>query len=514
MSDLVEHGALELAALVRSRKASAREVVQAHVDRLEAVQPRLNALALPRYDQALEEAARCDEAIGRGDEVGPLAGVPITIKESFDVAGMQTTAGVESRVGDLAAADSHYVARLRKAGAIVVGKTNVAQLLFYMESDNPVYGRTANPWDPARTPGGSSGGEAAAIAARGSPLGLGSDIGGSVRGPAHFCGIASLKPTTGRLDTGGTIEELILHGQEAILSQAGPMARRVDDLELALEILSDGGDPRLRFSRASTLLEGLRIGWYDDDGHVRPCPAARRAVKEATGVLEARGAVVVPFTPPGVSDAYGLYLALMTADGGASLRRMLRGSRVDVRNRLLLLSIGRTRAFRAVFAALVGVFGQRHAAIALRRGGAVSVDAYWRLVAERTAYRRRFLAALDEARIDVLVCPPLPTPAFLHRTWTEASPAMSYCSVFNVLGLPAGVLPATRVAAGEESDRPRIADLSERALARIEQGSTGLPIGVQVASRPWREDLVLTVMRALEEEFRGNSGLDARPELI
>jgi fatty acid amide hydrolase len=190
--------AVELAEMIARGEATSLEVVDAHIERVEQVNQALNAVVVKLYDRARASAREADDRRARGDALGPLHGVPVSVKEALDVEGTPSTFGLPSRAGGEAERDCDYVARLREAGAIVIGKTNVAQLLLYYESDNPVYGRTNNPWNLERTPGGSSGGEAAIIAARGSPMGLGTDIGGSVRVPATFCGIAALKPTMGR----------------------------------------------------------------------------------------------------------------------------------------------------------------------------------------------------------------------------------------------------------------------------------------------------------------------------
>ena len=192
-------GAREISERVASGELSAREVIEEHVRRIEEVNPRLNAVVVTQFDCALREADAADAALAHGGPLGPLHGVPVTIKEQFMVPGTPTTMGLPSRASHRAPSDGPLVGRLRRAGAIVLGKTNVSQLLIYHESDNPVYGRTNNPWDPERTPGGSSGGEAAIIAAGGSSLGLGGDYGGSIRVPAHFSGLHGLRPTAGRL---------------------------------------------------------------------------------------------------------------------------------------------------------------------------------------------------------------------------------------------------------------------------------------------------------------------------
>ena len=230
-TDLTTLGASELAAAIARGDVSALDAVEAQLDRIERVNGALNAVVYSRYDAARAEARAADRRRANGAPLGPLHGVPITLKECLDLEGAPSTFGLPSRANTLAAQDDLYVARVRAAGAIVLGKTNVAQLLFHTECENPVYGRTNNPWNLERTSGGSSGGEGAIIAAGGSPLGLGTDIGGSLRYPAAYCGIASLKPTAGRTPDAGRYSAPI--GQRAIVSQVGVLARRVADVAWA-----------------------------------------------------------------------------------------------------------------------------------------------------------------------------------------------------------------------------------------------------------------------------------------
>ncbi len=230
--------ATELARETKAGEISARETVEAHIRRIEDVNKHLNAVVATLFDEAIAQAA-ADEGRSRNKELGPLHGVPITIKEQHRVVGTDTTIGLPNQVGKKAENNGPLVARLRQAGAIVLGKTNVSQLLIYCESDNPVYGRTNNPWNLERTPGGSSGGEAAIIAAGGSSLGLGSDLGGSIRIPAHFYGIHSLKPTSRRLTNDDSPYHLLVVGPRGDSGTAtGPMARTVADLCLAMDVLA------------------------------------------------------------------------------------------------------------------------------------------------------------------------------------------------------------------------------------------------------------------------------------
>jgi fatty acid amide hydrolase len=504
--------AAEIARAISAGEFSAREAVEAHIRRVEAVNPRLNAVVVPLFERARADAEAADAARREGRRLGPLHGVPVTVKESFEVEGTAATLGVASRAGRAANADGFLVARLRGAGAIILGKTNVSQMLLGNESANPLYGRTNNPWDPERAPGGSSGGEGAIIAAGGSPLGFGSDIGGSVRLPAHACGVHALKPTSGRLTMKGHAE--LYPGQEAVLAQPGPLARSVADLSLAFDVLSAEGqdivDPAVphvaRRDPSEVSLENLRVAFYTDNGFMRAAPALRRATLEAAEALRLRGARVEEWTPPGVAEAVRIYFGLLLADGMAGTRRALGGS-ARSRNLSMALLVGMfpRGLVSALWPRLLPLAGQRRLGEMMRSMGRLSADGYWRLVRERTLYRERFVEALDAGGFDAVVCPPDALPALTHGGGWYLADALSYAALYNLLGMPAGVVAATRVRRGEESDRPDSRDFVERAARKVEAGSEGLPVGVQVAARHRREDVVLAVMAALEEHFRARA---------
>jgi fatty acid amide hydrolase len=499
-----------LVRLIAAGELSSCEVVEAHIRRIELVNPTLNAIVVPLFDQARLEAQAADRDRQQGRLMGPLHGVPVTVKEFFDVCGTPTTAGLTSRSTTLAVEDARLVARLRRAGAIVLGKTNVQQLGMGFAAENPVYGRTNNPWNVARTPGGSSGGEAAMIAACGSPLGLGSDGGGSIRQPSHSCGICGLKPTGRRFSMRG---HWMVPNWSVEWAQPGPMARRVADLELALRVLNVSPNvpipdlaapPVVLRSSAEVSVERLRIGFYIDDGMLRPAPAIRRAVNEAVDALNERGAEVVEFKPPYIEDIWRLYFGLFYADGAHFLKQELAGSVVDPCNRQNVVWFSRLPSvFRPPLEWLMDFCGQKWFARSLRwlRQRKLSTSRYFELVEEQEHCRRSFAEALDAAQLDAIVCPPSPVPAFVHDC-NYAPITGSYTILYNVLGMPAGVVAATRVRPGEESDRSPSRDAVEREVARSECGSAGLPVGVQVASRPWREDVALAVMSALEAHFQ------------
>lgn len=497
---LTQLSARELAGRIARGEVSAVEAVEAYIARIEAVNPALNAVVVKRYDAARAEARASDERRAAGEPLGPLHGIPITIKEAFDLEGTPSTYGLPSRAAALASSDDQYVHRLRQAGAIILGKTNVPQLLLYNETDNPLYGRTNNPWDVTRTPGGSSGGQAAIIAAGASPLGLGSDIGGSIRVPAAYCGIAGLKPTAGRLPD--SAEFGVSPGQTAIVSQAGPLGRSVDDVALALDILNSGhglGD------HTAVDIAGLRVAYYSDDGILPPAPAVRRAVVEAAGMLAGRGAQVTEWQPPTPRTALDLWLGILAADGAATARRMLKGNARDPRIGRLVFLAGRSRPTLGLLRGLLTVLGQRNAAGVLRDFGRRDTAHYWALVEAQRAYQRQFAHALDEddgGPFDIVICPAGPTPAFPHGLGGDLLTSGAYAVLYNVLGYPAGVVPVTRVRPGEDAPRRRSLDAMNRAAQKADQGSAGLPIGVQVVARHWRDHVALAAMRAIEESGR------------
>jgi fatty acid amide hydrolase len=492
--------ACEIVSNVSQGNVSAKAVVDACIQRIEQTHVLLHAMVVPLFEQARTEAAAIDAARQRGEPLGPLAGLPFTVKESFDVAGTPTTLGLTARAGHKAETDAHHVARLRQAGAILLGKTNVSLLVMGNESANPLYGRTNNPWNPDRAPGGSSGGEAALIAAGGSPLGLGTDIGGSVRLPANACGIHAIKPTSNRLPMPGNTP--LYAGQEAIVVQPGPLARHVADLDLAIRFLCSETQPGLP-PPVST--KGIRVAFYTDNGILSAAPALQRAVREAATALEARGVHVEEWQPPEMPEAWSAYLGILMADGSASARRMAEKSALTPSIRRIFLSGAFPRWLLAGTAApLLNGIGQRHMGRVMRGMGHISANRYWLLLDWRTQYRRRFLQALKRGGFHAILCPPDALPALPHGHADYLADALSYSAVYNLLGMPAGVVAATRVQPGEETVRPRSADWVERSARQAEDNSTGLPVGVQVVAHHWREDIVLALMHVLEEHFRAS----------
>ena len=432
--------AREVAALVRAGELTAAETGAEAATRARAAEG-LNAVAVPLFDDAGARAARRGERWS--DE--PLAGVPISVKESIDVAGAPSTGGVVARAGTPVQRDADLVSALRAAGAMVVAKGNVAQLLWFAETDNPVYGRTSNPWSAVRSPGGSSGGDAALVAAGVVPVAIGTDSGGSIRIPAHWCGVAALKPTSGRLSLGGSLDEELYAGVRGVVNQPGIFARNAGDIELMMGVLASvAGHAGWRAPVGD--VAGLRVGVFVDNGVMPPSLPVRRAVEVASEKVQAAGAWVSEFEPPTVAEAHELFDAVFRADGCAVLVRMLEG-------------------------------GQAHprvaAAIEAARGHAVGPAELAALQGRIARYREAFGEALDRDGLDAVISPVHAVPAVLHGGSAEVIRGQSYTSLWNLLGYPAGVAPVAI--------------------------DFGLPVGAQVAARPWRDDIVVRLLRTIGE---------------
>jgi fatty acid amide hydrolase len=304
--------------------------------------------------------------------------------------------------------------------------------------------------------------------------------------------------------------------------QPGPIARHVADLTLALRVLAAPGqeafDPRIAPAPlgdpGSIAVRKLRIGTYDYDGQFAAAPALRRAVHEAAAALREQGAQIEDFRPPDVPEAVRIYYGLVNHDGLACLRRVLRKNKLDWSIKQLLLGVAMPNLLRPLLSGLFRLLGHHYHAQFYRfvRRRTLSFTAYWRLVEEQTAYRVRFLQALEEQRLDALLCPPTGLPALCHGCY-YGTPAGSYSFLYNLLGMPAGVVAATRVRPGEESDRPPSKDPVVKVARAVEEGSAGLPVGVQVVARHWRDAVALAVMAALEEHFRKQPDYPARPPL-
>jgi amidase len=311
MRDIIGAPATWLARAIRTKKVSSLEVVRAHLEHIHTVNPRLNAVVFATAESALKQARAADRRNTRKNVPGPLHGVPFTAKDIFDTAGLPTTAGLRMLRSNIPDRDATVIARMREAGAILIGKTNCPPGGTGGDSWNPLHGGTRNPYDIARSPGASSSGEAAIIAAGGSPVGIGSDSGGSIRMPAHYCGIAALKPTTGLVP--GTGAYGLVGGLTDPRSQVGPMARFVADLALVLPLLVgpdgiDSGVVPVPLAKRTPKLKDLKVAWYADDGMAKPTHAIATVVRSAVHALADAGCEVTEARPPGLHEAHQVTL--------------------------------------------------------------------------------------------------------------------------------------------------------------------------------------------------------------
>ena len=446
--------ATRLASMIHDRGVSSVEVVEACLDRIATVNPRLNAVVAFASDP-LDQARAADADLERGRVRGPLHGVPFTAKDSCDTAGLVTTAGSigwSDRVPDR---DATVVARLRSAGAILLGKTNTPEFTWSDETDNDVYGRTANPYDLSRTPGGSSGGAAAIVAAGGSPFDIGSDAGDSIRQPAHVCGIAGIKPTQGRVPRTGHWPSYA--GIVGGLQQLGPLARRVEDLDLVLRIIAgpDGEDPHVPPVRLgepeAVRVDALRVVAFSDNDIRHPTPETIVAVETAATALADEHAVLRWEVPPGLAEAWSTWDELIRSDGYGWLRRLISNAGTPG----------------------LGSYAKRDW---IDPQPAVPGDALSALLERADAIRSRLLRWFGDA--DLIVCPAMPQPAIRHGESAEPWFGDTYSDVHNLTGWPAVVV-------------------------RGGTSAGGLPIGVQLVAQPWREDVALAAARVVEEASGG-----------
>jgi amidase len=458
MNELLYASATALAQAIRNKEVSSEEVVNAYLQRIAEINPQLNAVVQLTATSALGQARSADADLHRGENIGPLLGVPMTIKDSIETEGVICTGGTKGRATFMPAQDATVVARLRAAGAILLGKTNLPELSLAYETDNLVYGRTNNPYNLFRTPGGSSGGEGAIIAAGGSPFGLGADMAGSIRVPCHFCGIAGIKPTTNRVPRTGHFPSF--GGILGALWQIGPMARFVRDLILTLPIIAgeDWCDPSvvpMPWSDPRAVdLKSLRVAFHTDNGIISPTSDTVAVVTRVARALSDIAMVVEEARPQGIEETNEIRAGVMGIDGGAGIQKLLQ-----------------TVGTKEVHPLL-----QRRQAIA--GSGVISPEEFGVILERWDRFRSTMLSFLK--KYDVILCPVNAYPALPHGASMDEQiyASFSYTRTYNLTGWPSAVV-------------------------RGGTSAEGLPIGVQVVARPWREDVVLAVAQYIETTCGG-----------
>jgi Asp-tRNA(Asn)/Glu-tRNA(Gln) amidotransferase A subunit family amidase len=468
MSDLVKKSVTEMARAVREREVSPVELVEAHMERAEAVNPAINAIVLPRFEEALEEARAAERAVSNGSDLGPLHGVPYTAKECIEVAGMPCCDASRIFEGNISTQDAVVVESLRDAGAILLGKTNIPEFAFHYDSNNLVYGATLNPHDRSRSVGGSSGGEGAALASGMSAFGIGSDYGGSIRVPCHFCGVVGIKPGRDVVPYTGHFPPQ--HPVSIMRwSMIGPMARYVEDLELLLPIFA-----RPNLARASDIIprsfghveaDGLPVAAFEADGLAPVDESCRRAVQMAADALREDGHEVVEERPPLQAEVRDAFFAVALAETAAMLRPFI-GDRLG--------------ELSPQIARVIGATEEADLGLAHYLGRMVQVTELEHVVYEWLE------------RHPIAISPIASLPAFPVGTETltidgqeyEEIDLFSLSTYVNAMALPAAAVPITR-------------------------SEDGLPVAVQVIGRRGREMEVMAVAKKLERAFGGWMDPDA-----
>lgn len=451
--------ASEVAAMIRNKQITAVDAVQACYARIDAVNPKLNAVVMFCRERALAEAAEADALLAAGKSKGPLHGVPFTVKDSFDTAGVISTGGTLGRKDFVPGKDATVVARVRAAGAILLGKTNTPEFTLggnVRGTYNLVYGQTFNPYNVAYSPSGSSGGAGAIVAAGGAFFDIGSDYGGSIRGPSNVNGIAGIKPTLGRVPRTGHI--VGYGGPYDSFQETGPMARRVEDLVLLMNILSGPdnwdatmapvplGDP------AKVDLKSLRIAWYDTTEEAKPTDEIKALVKQCVGYFTKLGCKITADMPPKIKELADARQKFSRASNGDNMRRLLK------KHGTVQASPG------------LNVTGEE-----------LSSAEFTRWCEEMDAIKSQQLAWFE--KYDLIICPAAPrAPEKIPIEFVRAPGAAvgSYNSQYNTTGWPAGV-----VRAGTSTQE------------------AGMPLGIQVVGQPWRDDVVLAAMAHIEKQTGG-----------
>jgi len=446
---IVDESLTRIAELIRSGAVSPVEVAEVHLDQIGKLNPQLNAIVTLAPD-LLEKAKEAESILQGGGHVGPLHGVPVTIKDTIETAGLLSTSGSKLRDDYIPAKDAPAVARLKAAGAIILGKTNASEMAMDYTADNLVFGRTNHPLDASLTPGGSSGGEAVAIASHMSPGGLGSDLAGSIRVPAHFCGIAGLKPGAGRVPGEGQFPPS--SGPYSLGAVIGPLARTVGDLRSLFRVIVNSEGPRM------STLKDLRVAWYVDDGVAPVTQETKAAVESVVSSLSDAGFVTEERRAPHVERANELWLKIFSRASVVQLRKAYAGRESEG-----------------------GSF------VTWRLSSAddtppASLDEYISVWMERDQLRAEMIDWMETTPI--LVCPVGSTPAYKHDTLKVtldgvsigAFRAFSYAQAFNLFDLPVVTIPAGK-------------------------SKEGLPIGVQIVGRPFAEELILDVAEIVEKSW-------------
>ncbi|KAL3831430.1 hypothetical protein ACJMK2_023181 [Sinanodonta woodiana] len=495
----------ELQEGLQSGKYSALEVLAAYQTKAQEVNERLNCITEPILE-AEADAKSLDE---RTEKEGLLYGIPVSLKENFQLKGYDSTMGLVNLIGQLWEEDAVLIKVLKRQGAIPFVRTNIPQIMMTYECSNPIYGRTNNTYDATRTPGGSTGGEAALIAAGGSIIGFGSDIGGSIRVPSHFCGCYGLKTTLGRFSRKGTTS--LNQGQTLVSGTIGPMARDLDGLVLATRAMLcdymfelDRSIPPVPFrDEIFQSKRPLKIGYYVNDGYLQSVPACQRVVMMAKTALEAQGHTVISFDPPDVPQMWTeLYLKSVAGDGGRTFLEAMEKDILDDCMQKVHFGLTIPRwllwCLKAIIRLITQDPVQTRSMTSLK--GCGSVYEWWQQAKAVEMYKDKFQKKWCDLGLDGVICPVFACAAVPHGDVSKLLGAGTYPMLYNVLNYPAGSLPLTKVTSEDVQQLENYPSRRyfEKNIKKASEDSVGLPVNVQCVGLPFQEELVLRVMKEIE----------------
>ncbi|KAJ6659480.1 hypothetical protein lerEdw1_018714 [Lerista edwardsae] len=493
----------ELCEKLQDGSLSPESVVYTYMERALNVHREVNCLT-----DYLENSESQLQHVKKPAKKGLLYGVPISIKDSIDCKGHDSTLGLVKRLNKPAAEDAVVVQVLKRQGAIPFVKTNVPQSLLNFDCSNLIFGQTVHPLDHTKSPGGSSGGDCALIKSGGSILGIGSDVGGSIRIPAAFCGICGFKTTGNRISKKGIIPSI--RGQKSATAGTGPMARDVDSLALCLRALLcdemfrlDPTVPPIPFNeQVFTSSQPLRIGFYASDTFLEPSPSMRRAVLETKQLLEKAGHTLVPFNPIRMEHfIFNISVPGLFADGGSTFLESFKGESEDPKIKEVVVVSKIPDWLRSLLSWILRPISPRLSK-GLRSTHTRSVKELWELHANIEEYRQEFIAEWKKLDLDVVLCPAL-GPAFTIGFPGKLSAGSCYTILYNYLDFPAGVVPVTTVTKEDEENlkslKGHYGDILDRTFRKAVTKGVGLPVAVQCVALPWQEELCLRFMKEVEK---------------
>ena len=516
---ILQSDLLGLRQLIWSQEISAEKVLKFFFYRSKTIGRELNAAIEGNFAQALQLAKEADQRIKSSpqNQLPPLLGLPFSVKENYYQKGFESTQGMETRLGGKLDKTAPLIEHLIKQGAIPFVRSNIPQALMAFESENPIFGKCANPHDKTRTSGGSSGGEASLIAGGCSPAGIGNDIGGSIRIPSSFSGIFGFKPSAGRLNVSSQITPVHPFGeigtnQDYVKCCNGPMAKSVSDLQLLTEefcapeinhLIQRSLPPLPWRKEATQLKEGqkLTIGYFESADEVFEChTAGKRAVREVVEALKKQGHTLVKVDVPYTKETFNLVVRLLMTDGFMGpFVAINNGMKLINAYRMLQISYSIPYCIKVVLAKILGFFGKHRMALVAMASSPIPAQEIFVQANGQLVLTSDFLKGLQEKNIQYLISPGFGVPAVKHETSGDLIAAAYYTLIYNLWGLPAGTLPITRVRKDEQTYESAHDDIITTAAKACMADTEGLPVGVQVAALPYKDEECLALMQHIEK---------------